>query len=187
AVIERLLPTVTVSRAAWPVDDRLTPQGAALLQRSGVDLFVVPFERYATWGGSLSSLTDTSLLVSGTIDDDATAHLLLTDPITALLQPGGDDAMERAIHLMAIAASTRYELGPDLRSFALTPPELGIPDVAVLRHLEQFVAEHPEVGFTTPDQIEASTNSFFIDRKSTRLNSSHVKISYAVFCLKKKR
>src|SRR5690606_40574381 len=26
----------------------------------------------------------------------------------------------------------------------------------------------------------------FIDRKSTRLNSSHVKISYAVFCLKKK-
>src|SRR5690606_41360207 len=26
----------------------------------------------------------------------------------------------------------------------------------------------------------------FRDRKSTRLNSSHVKISYAVFCLKKK-
>src|SRR5690625_6703760 len=27
----------------------------------------------------------------------------------------------------------------------------------------------------------------FIDRKSTRLNSSHVAISYAVFCLKKKK
>src|SRR5690606_41364404 len=27
---------------------------------------------------------------------------------------------------------------------------------------------------------------FLADRKSTRLNSSHVKISYAVFCLKKK-
>src|SRR5690606_41701550 len=26
----------------------------------------------------------------------------------------------------------------------------------------------------------------YLDRKSTRLNSSHVKISYAVFCLKKK-
>src|SRR3989442_10406448 len=26
-----------------------------------------------------------------------------------------------------------------------------------------------------------------LDRKSTRLNSSHVRISYAVFCLKKKR
>src|SRR5690554_7367151 len=37
----------------------------------------------------------------------------------------------------------------------------------------------------------ASASSFFSrlfsDRKSTRLNSSHVRISYAVFCLKKKK
>src|SRR5690554_7749553 len=33
---------------------------------------------------------------------------------------------------------------------------------------------------------ELTTNST-IDRKSTRLNSSHVRISYAVFCLKKKK
>src|SRR5207302_10435376 len=31
------------------------------------------------------------------------------------------------------------------------------------------------------------TRVFAKDRKSTRLNSSHVKISYAVFCLKKKK
>src|SRR5690606_41974477 len=31
------------------------------------------------------------------------------------------------------------------------------------------------------------TNTIVSDRKSTRLNSSHVKISYAVFCLKKKK
>src|SRR5690606_7529410 len=31
-----------------------------------------------------------------------------------------------------------------------------------------------------------ANSGIFIDRKSTRLNSSHVKISYAVFCLKKK-
>src|SRR5207249_9581046 len=31
------------------------------------------------------------------------------------------------------------------------------------------------------------TGGKFLDRKSTRLNSSHVSISYAVFCLKKKR
>src|SRR5690625_255024 len=30
------------------------------------------------------------------------------------------------------------------------------------------------------------TYEFFLDRKSTRLNSSHVAISYAVFCLKNK-
>src|SRR5207249_11382672 len=32
-----------------------------------------------------------------------------------------------------------------------------------------------------------NTQSFCEDRKSTRLNSSHVSISYAVFCLKKKK
>src|SRR2546430_13576185 len=32
-----------------------------------------------------------------------------------------------------------------------------------------------------------TTSSDLIDRKSTRLNSSHSQISYAVFCLKKKK
>src|SRR3989442_13840855 len=32
-----------------------------------------------------------------------------------------------------------------------------------------------------------SPDEFTGDRKSTRLNSSHVRISYAVFCLKKKK
>src|SRR5690554_7789353 len=32
-----------------------------------------------------------------------------------------------------------------------------------------------------------SKHYFVQDRKSTRLNSSHVRISYAVFCLKKKK
>src|SRR5438874_10439068 len=32
----------------------------------------------------------------------------------------------------------------------------------------------------------AAAENHFQDRKSTRLNSSHVEISYAVFCLKKK-
>src|SRR5207302_11011869 len=34
---------------------------------------------------------------------------------------------------------------------------------------------------------ETARRSPMLDRKSTRLNSSHVKISYAVFCLKKKK
>src|SRR3989442_5750923 len=33
----------------------------------------------------------------------------------------------------------------------------------------------------------ASVQDEELDRKSTRLNSSHVRISYAVFCLKKKK
>src|SRR5258708_14578582 len=42
----------------------------------------------------------------------------------------------------------------------------------------------------SPDQlflVEAEFPSRFLDRKSTRLNSSHQIISYAVFCLKKKK
>src|SRR5690606_40102560 len=35
--------------------------------------------------------------------------------------------------------------------------------------------------------IDAPQPNLARDRKSTRLNSSHVKTSYAVFCLKKKR
>src|SRR5438874_13604516 len=37
------------------------------------------------------------------------------------------------------------------------------------------------------DRGHAARHGFFTDRKSTRLNSSHVEISYAVFCLKKKK
>src|SRR5690625_6153336 len=34
--------------------------------------------------------------------------------------------------------------------------------------------------------LRANIDTLTLDRKSTRLNSSHVAISYAVFCLKKK-
>src|SRR5690606_8233699 len=37
------------------------------------------------------------------------------------------------------------------------------------------------------EDLEKLLSSRTKDRKSTRLNSSHVKISYAVFCLKKKK
>ncbi|MFP5487595.1 MAG: DUF6049 family protein, partial [Acidimicrobiia bacterium] len=163
ALLDQLLPNVTVTSAAWPVTDRLTPGGAELLQRSGTDLFLVPFERYTTWDGSIPAFTDTSLLVSATVDDDSTVHLLVVDPITALLDDDGTNPVERAVHLMAVTSSTRFELGPDLRSFALTTPDLGIPDGDVLQALERFVAGHPEYDFTTPDLVEDATNSFFID------------------------
>src|SRR3989442_1718912 len=38
-----------------------------------------------------------------------------------------------------------------------------------------------------PDYRSAENTFSLVDRKSTRLNSSHVRISYAVFCLKKKK
>src|SRR5690554_7601310 len=50
------------------------------------------------------------------------------------------------------------------------------------------VEEIPSItisGFLSGDSFTATVTS--ADRKSTRLNSSHVRISYAVFCLKKKK
>src|SRR5690606_41296787 len=47
------------------------------------------------------------------------------------------------------------------------------------------VGDHAAARYSTcPPRIRSYTPA--LDRKSTRLNSSHVKISYAVFCLKKK-
>src|SRR5436309_15990525 len=42
-------------------------------------------------------------------------------------------------------------------------------------------------GRSLPGRGTRGSESRAQDRKSTRLNSSHVKISYAVFCLKKKK
>src|SRR5690349_22350253 len=42
-------------------------------------------------------------------------------------------------------------------------------------------------GRERPVFLAAATRDGEEDRKSTRLNSSHVEISYAVFCLKKKK
>src|SRR5690242_20875033 len=53
--------------------------------------------------------------------------------------------------------------------------EEGAPGVAALAR---------RMGFR--DGPSTASQSLFEDRKSTRLNSSHMSISYAVFCLKKK-
>src|SRR3712207_8005413 len=63
---------------------------------------------------------------------------------------------------------------------ALTARFLALPELR--RVLEE------EVGPDAPARIEALIRGVSSsDRKSTRLNSSHANISYAVFCLKKKK
>src|SRR3712207_7862772 len=49
----------------------------------------------------------------------------------------------------------------------------------MLPHLQ----DRPVTRIRWPHGVEGNS---FLDRKSTRLNSSHANISYAVFCLKKK-
>src|SRR5258707_11302098 len=51
----------------------------------------------------------------------------------------------------------------------------------------QIVVRHPEQGARALDGLAPCEPDRESDRKSTRLNSSHANISYAVFCLKKKK
>src|SRR6202034_4734084 len=44
-----------------------------------------------------------------------------------------------------------------------------------------------EIGVYSKDEEYTGKSSVHLDRKSTRLKSSHSQISYAVFCLKKKK
>src|SRR5699024_12855213 len=63
---------------------------------------------------------------------------------------------------------------------------IGITDI-----LERVVEDIPPPAGEDDERLQAlifdSLYDSYRDRKSTRLNSSHVSISYAVFCLKKKK
>src|SRR2546426_8910194 len=54
------------------------------------------------------------------------------------------------------------------------------PELNLFAEMQAFAASHPDV----PSEVILQMTT---DRKSTRLNSSHLVISYAVFCLKKKK
>src|SRR5256886_6281253 len=66
------------------------------------------------------------------------------------------------------------------------PPTLftNVAPAATIAQVEIFGPVLVAMMFRTPaEAVELANNT---DRKSTRLNSSHSQISYAVFCLKKK-
>src|SRR5947208_10670138 len=62
-------------------------------------------------------------------------------------------------------------------------------DGAALRGLDrsQVLIEQEDLGVVRREKQGCGQRRRGLDRKSTRLNSSHQIISYAVFCLKKKK
>src|SRR5437660_9735643 len=70
---------------------------------------------------------------------------------------------------------------------------LPIYDITFGTDAEKLGLDGIEVEFRREGRLENGIERFdqafdaILDRKSTRLNSSHVAISYAVFCLKKKK
>src|SRR5690554_7420406 len=71
----------------------------------------------------------------------------------------------------------------------------GVDGMALLREVRQrdpdlpviLITGHGDISTAVEAMREGAWDFLEKDRKSTRLNSSHVRISYAVFCLKKKK
>src|SRR5256885_4641774 len=79
------------------------------------------------------------------------------------------------IVLVVLGALTLFQRRAQYQALAKETETLAIPTVAVF---------HASVESTQEDLV--LPGAMQADRKSTRLNSSHLVISYAVFCLKKK-
>src|SRR5690606_32662362 len=99
------------------------------------------------------------------------AHLVMTPSVTTA---SGD--RESGVIVLKEAAAT------------------GLPTIGTRHGGIPEIIEHERTGLLVEERDEAQLADALArilsrpdlqDRKSTRLNSSHVKISYAVFCLKK--
>src|SRR2546430_9519707 len=77
----------------------------------------------------------------------------------------------------ACMTADRGSVAPSAPNFAHDPDLTGMPDLIV-------DSKMLATSWVVYDQIIKETGCTLEDRKSTRLNSSHSQISYAVFCLK---
>src|SRR5688572_11567465 len=100
--------------------------------------------------------------------------------------PGATDRT-RNYDVVTIGGKYAYDFSPALRfstSYQHVDAKLdfarALAPVAYNERREDILSA--KIDYTPSNEI-----GFFLDRKSTRLNSSHSQISYAVFCLKKKK
>src|SRR3712207_7651663 len=78
-------------------------------------------------------------------------------------------------------------LEPPQRAVEVGLAEQDKPAVAADEPAQGFLTEAPAEDVEAERAGEGTRRRRQQDRKSTRLNSSHANISYAVFCLKKKK
>src|SRR3712207_2742934 len=103
---------------------------------------------------------------------------LMADGLTARLKELG--ARRLAIDEAHCVSQWGHDFRPEYREIARVRAALGdVQTIALTATADGATREDiTERLFPTKPQV-------FVDRKSTRLNSSHANISYAVFCLKK--
>src|SRR5690606_40382661 len=96
-------------------------------------------------------------------------------------------------HLHSFPTRRSSDLSPLLYIFLALPPLftlitlfVGIGEMTFWFNSRFLILLAPLLILLSSTFIDRIWRKYGRDRKSTRLNSSHVKISYAVFCLKKK-
>src|SRR5690606_39837876 len=88
-----------------------------------------------------------------------------------------------------------HKVAPPMESLSFLKEPAGVPALARVQEyraaLDAIPRPHPvlewALNWLEDHAPDSGLRALCQDRKSTRLNSSHVKISYAVFCLKKKK
>src|SRR5699024_2085042 len=92
----------------------------------------------------------------------------------------GDDAAAKIAILAHLAFHAPFSLDEVYTQ--------GIGEISAMDHKVAAAAGYIIKLLAIAEELDDSNGVVLrVDRKSTRLNSSHVSISYAVFCLKKKK
>src|SRR5690606_39476050 len=111
------------------------------------------------------------------VDDDASIRWVLE---RALRQGGmAPTAFDHADTALAALRRDR----PDVLITDIRMP--GRSGLELLTEIRDNQPDLPVIVMTAHSDLDSAVAAYQGDRKSTRLNSSHVKISYAVVCLKK--
>src|SRR5688500_14595737 len=129
--------------------------------------------------------------MGGSVDATGAEPLATAAPATWGARLVASLALERSVVAVSLAMLL-MALGEELwKRFmpkyleALGAPVLAVGLYGTARDFLDGVYQYP--GGWIADRLgRRNALTIFVDRKSTRLNSSHLVISYAVFCLKKK-
>src|SRR5690625_5889472 len=111
-------------------------------------------------GVAVSSLADMEVLFEGIDPEEVTTSMTINSPANAIWAMYLAMAEKRGADLARVGGTIQNDI------------------------LKEFIAQKEYI-FPPAPSVDLVIDTFE-DRKSTRLNSSHVAISYAVFCLKKK-
>src|SRR5690606_707888 len=135
------------------------------IENAGQDIRI---DRFCT-EGILGDSADSEAVISAADDSDRVSRLDGPGSVDIEIRPG---------------FSRKTELPNEGIGLVQPPAQLEAGDARTGNGESHFVADREYVADMQLTFVESPDGQ---DRKSTRLNSSHVKISYAVFCLKKKK